>query len=261
MIPKKIHYCWFGRGEKPVLAKKCIQSWKKYCPDYEIIEWNEDNFDINSNQYVKEAYDNKKYAFVTDFVRLLVTYTYGGIYMDTDIELVKPLDEYLNHEAVSGFENESQLQTGLMACRKEFPLFKELLNFYDSIHFINDDGSLNLTTNVETITNIMKNHGFIPNGKYQEIEGLALYPKNIFCPEHSKLNDLDYMKDTVAIHFFSGSWKSEKTRKREASWWWKNIIVPLSIYSHKLEKIGGKPYKLLKESLWKRIIQEKNNNK
>ena len=258
MIPKKIHYCWFGRGEKPLLAKKCIESWKKYCTDYEIIEWNEDNFDINSNQYVKEAYDNRKYAFVTDYVRLLVTYTYGGVYMDTDVEVIKSLDEYLIHEAVSGFENDSQIQTGLMACREKFPLFKELLHFYDDIHFVNSDGSLNLTTNVETITNIMKKHGFIPNGQYQEIEGFALYPSNIFCPEHSKLSDINYMKDTATIHFFSGSWKSEKTRKRESSWWWKHIIVPLSRISNIIEKIGGEPYKWVKKNIWRRIIQEKN---
>ena len=123
MIPKKIHYCWFGRGEKPELAKKCIKSWKIYCPNYEIIEWNEENFDINSNQYLKEAYENKKYAFVTDYVRLFVLYTQGGIYMDTDVEVIKPLDEYLHHEAVSGFENTTQIPTGLMACREGFPLF------------------------------------------------------------------------------------------------------------------------------------------
>lgn len=257
MIPKRIHYCWFGRGEKSELAKKCIESWKKYCPDYEIIEWNEDNFDINSNLYVKEAYENKKYAFVTDYVRLLVTYTYGGIYMDTDVEVIKSLDDYLHHEGVSGFENDSQIQTGLMACREGFPLFGELLHFYDNVRFVNKDGSLNLTTNVETITNMMIKHGFIPNGQYQEVEGFALYPSNVFCPEHSKLMNKDYMKDTATIHFFAGSWKSEKARKRESTWWWKHVIVPLSFVSGKLEKIGGKPYKWLKKNLWQRIIQEK----
>ncbi len=260
MIPKKIHYCWFGRGEKPELAKKCIKSWKKYCPNYEIIEWNEENFDINSNQYVKEAYENKKYAFVTDYVRLFVLYTQGGIYMDTDVEVIKPLDEYLHHEAVSGFENTTQIPTGLMACREGFPLFGELLHFYDDARFVNKDGSLNLTTNVETITNIVLRHGFVQNGQYQEIEGFAIYPSNIFCPEHSKLTDKIYMKDTATIHFFSGSWKSEKIRKREGSWWWKYIIVPLSRTSGMIEKIGGKPYKWVKRNVWRRIIQEKNNN-
>ena len=101
-IPKKIHYCWFGRGQMPELAIKCLASWKKNLPDYEVIEWNEDNFDINSNRYVKEAYESKKYAFVTDYVRLYVLYNHGGIYMDTDVEVLKPLDVFLVNRAFTG---------------------------------------------------------------------------------------------------------------------------------------------------------------
>ena len=114
-IPKVIHYCWFGRGKLPKLAKKCIKSWKKYLPDYKIIEWNEDNFDINSNQYVREAYEAKKYAFVSDYVRLYALYNYGGIYMDTDVEVIKSLDEFLIHEAFSGFESPKDIHD--RACR------------------------------------------------------------------------------------------------------------------------------------------------
>ncbi|MEI3219550.1 MAG: glycosyltransferase [Lachnoclostridium sp.] len=105
MIPKVIHYCWFGRGKMPELANKCIESWKKYCPDYEIIEWNEDNFDINCCPYVKEAYESKRFAFVTDYVRLYAMYTQGGIYMDTDVEVLRNLDEFLIHQ---GFWDSSQ---------------------------------------------------------------------------------------------------------------------------------------------------------
>lgn len=113
MIPKKIHYCWFGRGEKPKLAKKCIQSWKKYCPDYEIIEWNEDNFDIDQYPYLRWCYDNKKWAFLSDFARLLVVYQNGGIYFDTDVELIKTPDELLGCNAFFGFENDKNIATGL----------------------------------------------------------------------------------------------------------------------------------------------------
>ena len=257
MIPKKIHYCWFGRGAKPELAVKCIESWEKFCPDYEIIEWNEDNFDINCNLYVKEAYDAKKYAFVSDYVRLYAMYTYGGIYMDTDVEVLKPLDEFLWHEALSGFENSSQISTGLMACREGFPLFGELLEYYDTAKFINSDGTLNTTTNVVTITEKMLKRGFVPNGQYQIVEGFALYPQNVFCPEHSKLSDPEYMKDTATIHFFAGSWKSPEQRKREGSWWWRHIIVPMSVLSHKIEKVGGKPYKWLKSAIWESRLKEK----
>ena len=147
MIPKIIHYCWFGGNPLPKSAEKCIKSWKKYCPDYEIIEWNESNFDINSNQYVREAYENKKYAFVTDYVRLYAMYNYGGIYMDTDVEVLKPLDCFLDNHAFSGFESSGYIPTGLMASEKEFPLFRELLKYYGNRAFVNPDGSFDTTTN------------------------------------------------------------------------------------------------------------------
>lgn len=257
MIPKKIHYCWFGRGQKPELAERCIASWKKYCPDYEIIEWNEDNFDIDSNQYVKEAYEAKKYAFVTDYVRLYAMYYNGGIYMDTDVEVLKSLNEYLENDALSGFETESQIPTGLMACREGFPLFKELLEYYDTARFVNADGTLNTTTNVVTITKMMLERGFKPNGQYQVVDGFALYPQNVFCPDHNRLSDKKYMKDAAAIHFFSGSWKSEKERKRESSWLWRYLVVPVAKISRKIEKVGGKPYKRLKKVIWDPLLKEK----
>ena len=119
MIPKTIHYCWFGGNPLPKLAKKCIKSWKKYCPDFEIIEWNEANFDISSAPlYVRQAYEAKKWAFVTDYVRLYALTSYGGIYMDTDVEVIKPLDFFLNHDAFSGFESEKSIPTGIMASKK-----------------------------------------------------------------------------------------------------------------------------------------------
>ena len=123
MIPKKIHYCWFGGNPLPPLAKKCIASWKKYCPDYEIKEWNETNFDVNALAYTREAFEARKWAFITDVVRLQALVTEGGIYMDTDVEVLKPLDSLLQYEAVSGFESETQIPTGLMACRDSQPYF------------------------------------------------------------------------------------------------------------------------------------------
>ena len=112
MIPRKIHYCWFGRGEKPRLAQKCIASWKKYCPDYEIIEWNEDNFDVNRNAYTQMCYKEKKYAFLTDYLRLLIVEEHGGIYFDTDVEAVRSFDELLDNPAFFGFENDRFVNTG-----------------------------------------------------------------------------------------------------------------------------------------------------
>ena len=255
MIPKIIHYCWFGKGPKPTLAINCINSWCKLCPDFKLIEWNEDNFDITSNKYVREAYESRKWAFVTDYVRLWALYNYGGIYMDTDVEVIKSLEPYLKHHAFSGFENNAQIPTGIMACEKSFSLFKELLDYYDSASFILPDGSLNLTTNVVTITNQMTKHGFKPNNQYQILDGYAFYPNNIFCPDLNRLHDPEYLKDTVTIHHFAGSWKSQTAIKRENSWWWKAFVLPISKISKSLEQIVGKPYRDLKSILWTKRLK------
>ncbi len=212
IIPKVIHYCWFGRNPLPPSAKKCIDSWKKYCPDYEIIEWNEDNFDINSNKYVKEAYEAKKYAFVTDYVRLYALYNYGGIYMDTDVEVLKPLDEFLGNKAFSGFETIDTVPTGIMACEKEHAFFKELLSYYISRNFIKDDGSYDLTTNVTTITNHCIQAGLKLNNTLQTVAGFTLYPKKYFCPKDHLSGNIHITPETYTIHHFAGSWVSKKDK-------------------------------------------------
>lgn len=214
MIPKKIHYCWFGRGEMPKLAKKCINSWKKYCPDYEIVEWNEDNFDVNCCDYVKEAYENRKYAFVTDYVRLYVMYTYGGIYMDTDVEVTRNLDEFLVHDGFSGFESEIHIPTGIMAGEKGFLLFKELLEYYHERKFVDKDGNMDMTTNVITITSMLLPKGFIPNGQFQVVDGFALYPRDYFCPLDDATGILYKSSNTATIHWFNKSWVSPNKRLR-----------------------------------------------
>ena len=136
-VSKIIHYCWFGGNPKPKLAEKCIKSWKKFCPDYQIIEWNEENFDVSAApEYVCQAYAAKRWAFVTDYVRLKAMTEMGGIYMDTDVELVKPLTPFLAHDAFAGFETDASVQTGLLACCPGFPLFQEFLQHYDSASFV-----------------------------------------------------------------------------------------------------------------------------
>ncbi len=219
MIPKTIHYCWFGGKPKPKLANKCIKSWQKYCKDYEIIEWNESNFDINCNQYVKEAYESKKWAFVTDYVRLWAMYTQGGVYMDTDVELIKPLDKFLGEEAFSGFENEINIPTGIMAAEKGSHIIKNLLSYYDDASFILPDGSLNTCTNVETITKMMTERGFVANNTYQCVDGFAFYPKEYFCPKDPFTGLCNITENTVAIHHFDGSWLPTEYRKEKQDWW------------------------------------------
>ncbi|EGT3601059.1 glycosyltransferase family 32 protein [Clostridium perfringens] len=212
MNKKIIHYCWFGRTKLPDLAVKCIESWKEKCSDYEIRVWNEDNFNININSYVRQAYDNKKYAFVTDYVRLYVLYNYGGIYMDTDVEVLKSLDEFLELDAFSGFEKEDAIPTGIMGCKKGNLLFKELLEYYNDKSFVKENGELDLTTNVDIITNILLNKGLVLNNETQVIEGFKLFPKEFFCPKDYRTGNIKLTYNTYTIHHFAGSWHSNKQK-------------------------------------------------
>lgn len=207
MIPKIIHYCWFGRGEKPELAVKCIESWKKYLPDYELKEWNEDNFEISRNQYVREAYENRKFAFVTDYVRLFAIYTEGGIYMDTDVEVVGNFDKFLHHHAFSGFETDGNVPTGMMAAEKGSIWAKDLLDQYQNRIFVLPDGSFDMTTNTTVITNYMLDKGLVLNNQYQDFPGLCtMYPADYFCPKDHRTGKIRCTKNTVCIHHFAGSW-------------------------------------------------------
>lgn len=226
MIPKVIHYCWFGRGKMPELALRCIESWKKYLPNYEIKEWNEDNFDLDLYPYAREAYDNRKFAFVTDVVRLYVLYHEGGVYMDTDVEVLKSLDPFLHHNAFSGFEDERNIPTGIMASEKGGQWAKENLDYYNNRHFVKEDGSFDLTTNVTTITNYMLPYGLKQNNTYQDFPGLiTFYPKDYFCPKDYRTKQVSITNNTVTIHHFDGSWikKSIKIKKSVSQFLGKNL--------------------------------------
>lgn len=212
MIPKVVHYCWFGRGEKPALAIKCIESWKKFLPDYEIKEWNEDNFDVTQNQYVREAYKARKFAFVTDFVRLYALYHEGGVYMDTDVETVGNFDKFLHHHAFSGFETDGNVPTGMMAAEKGSVWAKELLDMYDNRKFIKDDGSFDMLTNTKVITKYMLDKGLVQNNTYQDFDGLCtMYPAEYFCPKDHRTGKIKITSNTVCIHHFAGSWYEHNT--------------------------------------------------
>ena len=207
MIPKIIHYCWFGGGELPELALKCIESWKKFLPDYEIKEWNESNFNLDLYPYAREAYDNRKFAFVTDIVRLYALYHEGGIYMDTDVEVLKNLDNYLIHNAFSGFESDGYILTGIIASVAHNHWLKLQLDYYDGRHFLFKNGSLDLTTNVEIITKITKAHYKIElNNSYQDIGDIVFYPSDFFCPKNHATGIISFTKNTACIHHFAGSW-------------------------------------------------------
>ena len=202
MIPKKIHYCWFGRGEKPKLAKKCIASWKKYCPDYEIIEWNEDNFDINTNEYTKWCYENKKYAFLSDYVRLLVVYQNGGIYFDTDVELIRNPDFLLENQAFFGFECSEYVNTGVgFGAESENTAVNQMIDEYlpllDGKHGVIGCPKLNTEALVEL--------GLKRDGSYQEFSWGTVYTKEYFNPYESTTGVLNKTENTVSIHWYMGS--------------------------------------------------------
>ena len=219
MIPKRIHYCWFGRGPMSGLALKCIESWHKYMPDWEYKLWNEDNFDIQSVPYVKEAYESRKFAFVTDYVRLWALYTEGGVYMDTDVEILKPLDDLMNLTAFTGYEG-SKYQppvTGLMASAAHGEWVKEQLDSYMGVHFIKEDGSLDLTTNTVRISRIMKDNGFVQDGKYHVYKDLHVFPTDYFCPRQTTGEFLK-TDNTYCDHHFMGTWNDNNKSGKAFRW-------------------------------------------
>lgn len=211
-IPKKIHYCWFGGKELPPLAIKCLNSWKEKLPDYEICRWDESNFDLFSNLYVREAYENKKWAFITDYARLYILYNHGGIYMDTDVEILKTLDDLLFENAFSGFEHNENIPTGIMASKKDNKWIKLLLDYYDDRHFIVDD-KIDLTTNVVIITNLTKEKYHIrQNNTLQRFDDFTIYPSDYFCPKNIITDEIIITENTYCIHHFSGSWLSSSMK-------------------------------------------------
>lgn len=212
-IPKIIHYCWFGKGEKNELLINCIASWKKYLPDYQLKEWNEENFDIHSNAYVEEAYTMGKWAFVTDYVRLYVLYNYGGIYMDTDVEVCRSLEPFLKCSAFSGFEARDSVPTGIFASEKGHQVIYDLLQEYNGIHFIDKNGKADMKTNVSRITDYFVKQGLKLNGKRQEIKGVTMYEQITFCPNTFGLIWGHRSVKIYTIHHFDGSWLGKSVKK------------------------------------------------
>lgn len=215
MIPKIIHYCWFGGNPLPPLAEKCIESWKSILPDYQIMRWDETTYDLDANDYVREAYESRKYAFVSDYVRLDVLFRFGGIYMDTDVQVVKPLDQFLVHEAFSGFENVTNVPTGIMAAEKGNQVIRDQLDWYKGKHFLPELGGAGTSvTNVNLITDYFLHHGLVRNNTLQVINGYALYPNIVFCPYLHELGTKYYEKFTCTIHHKSGSWIEPEDRAK-----------------------------------------------
>ncbi len=227
----------------PALAEKCIKSWKKYCPDYEIVCWNEDNFDISQNKYAQEAYDARKWAFVSDYVRLKVIYDLGGIYLDTDVELLKPLDSLIENGGYMGFDDNGVVSTGLgFAAEKGNELMGELLRDYDGIPFVLPDGSYDITPCPDRNTETMVRLGFDKNINDQIFMGLRILPEDYLCPMKYYTGKKIITENTYSIHHFCASWTSAKSRRTTFI----KRIIGVKLY----EKLYGKFLHKLKWLEW-----------
>ena len=237
-IPKIIHYCWFGPKPIPELELKCIESWNLFCPDYKIMFWNEQSFDIdNSNDYVKGAYSNKMYAFVSDYVRLYALNKFGGIYLDTDIELLDNLDNFLVNNAFTAFENKTSLGAGIFGCVKGNEHIKKMLNYYDSNLFVDTNGDFNLTTICTVMMGVLEQHKLVYKNSNQNLKNMRIYERDFFYPKMLNDGSFRLTNKNVSIHHFSASWLTDKQKKRGKNIIWRNFFRPLLRKSHFILKI------------------------
>lgn len=214
MIPKTIHYCWFGLKGMPDFLKECIESWYRFCPDYEIIRWDETNFEVSKYDYTKQAFENKKFAFVADLARLDILYQHGGIYMDTDVKLLKPLDELLNQKGFVGVEKWGNINSGGgIGAVPHHPMIREMLDYRLKFPFLLDDGSFNIETNGFYETTPFIRHGMRIDNSLQVINGFTIYPSSVFHPYDYISHEERIKNNTVSIHHFYGGWMEEEERK------------------------------------------------
>ncbi len=240
MIPKVIHYCWFGRNPLPPLAEKCIASWKKFLPDYKIKEWNEDNFDVNAIPYTREAYEARKFAFVSDYARFKILHEHGGLYFDTDVEVIRPMEDIVARGPFMGCERDGggatspDVAPGLglgvnpglgLGVNPGLGLYGEILEMYDGLHFRRPDGSLNFKTVVDYTTEILSRHGIQNTKEIQKVAGVWIYPKEYFCPINYETKICDITVKTHSIHHYAASWhgRRQKLYKWVCHYWGRSV--------------------------------------
>lgn len=220
MIPKVIHYCWFGGNEKNETIKKCMVSWKKYCPDYEIVEWNESNYDVAKHPFMKKAYEVKKWAFVSDYARVDILYHHGGVYLDTDVELVSSLDPFLKYNFYAGFESKSFVSFGLgFGAIKGHPVLKDILETYDRLIFPDTDFGLSMISCPRIQTDSLIKRGMICDNQNQVFEGIHIFSSEYFSPMSFKTGKTEITNNTVSIHHYDMSWNTDSFKKSKDREW------------------------------------------
>ena len=214
-IPKVIHYCWFGGADLPDDVVKCIESWKKFCPEYEIIRWDESNYDYHQYQFTKEAYEAQKWAFVSDVARLDIVYKHGGIYLDTDVELLTSLDRFLNNAAFMGFERGRNVATGLgFGAEKGNPVIKANLDAYNNLCFAANNGSIVAIICPTITTSVLEKIGLKRKDEFQKLEGIVIYPSSVFCPMLHSDGTAEVKEGTVSIHHYAATWTTEEEKRK-----------------------------------------------
>lgn len=220
-IPKILHYCWFGDNPIPDKTKKCIATWKELCPDYKLMRWDESNFDISKRAYTREAFENKKWAFISDVCRLEKVYEHGGIYLDVNTEALKSFDDLLENDMFVGFEQDNHIQMGVFGAKKHHEILKSILqDFYEKSRLLSDDGKINYRTINSRVHEVLVERGMESRDSYQELDGVTVYPKEYFCPRYWNSARQDPITDkTYTNHYFGASWHDEESRK------WLNFIT------------------------------------
>ena len=248
MIPKIIHYCWFSGDPFPEDIEKCIESWRKHFPDYEIIQWNTSNFDVNMSRYTSEAFSKRKWAFLSDYARLWILYNYGGIYLDSDIEVFKSFDPLLSNHAFTGFESNDRIAAWIFGSEKGNSVIGELLDYYKDRSFILPNGDLDLTPNPVPLTQILIKHGMTRNNEYQILcdGNFTIYPMTYFCPKRPYEKTECFTENTYAMHLFSGAWltSNQKKRRERASWRLVHMIAKMVLFI-----FGEKKYAEIKKHI------------
>ena len=221
MIPKVIHYCWFGGAPKPKAVLRCIDSWKKHCPDFEIREWTEKDFDVTQNEYTQQAYEAKAWGFVPDYIRLWIIYNYGGFYLDTDVQVIKDLSPLCKHPAFAGFENQTHVALGLgFGAEIENPIIETHMKMYDDLQFFKEDGTYNKTPSPQYTTRLLKEFGLHEDdNKVQNLGDIIIYPKEYFCPKSFSSGITKVTPKTYSIHQFDASWYSEEQQAAKNKRW------------------------------------------